>query len=121
MAIPDYQSFMKPLLELASDRQEHSISEAYEPSELTEQLAGEVLSALHQASPSFFEQVVIELLVAMGYGGSRKVAARKVGRSGDAGIDGIIKHYNGIIKEDRLGLHGRCTRLRRAGSDIWRI
>lgn len=114
MAIPDYQSFMKPLLELASDRQEHSISEAYEPSELTEQLAGEVLSALHQASPSFFEQVVIELLVAMGYGGSRKEAARKVGRSGDAGIDGIIK-------EDRLGLHGRCTRLRRAGSDIWRI
>nr|WP_283817518.1 restriction endonuclease [Herbaspirillum sp. C7C8] len=48
-------------------------------------------------SPAFFERVVIDLLVAMGYGGSRQDAASAVGKSGDGGIDGIIK-------EDRLGL-----------------
>jgi len=47
--------------------------------------------------PSFFERLVVELLVKMGYGGSQKDAARAVGQSGDGGIDGIID-------EDRLGL-----------------
>src|SRR5207245_3611316 len=46
---------------------------------------------------SFFERLVVELLVKMGYGGSRKDAGEAIGRSGDEGIDGIIK-------EDRLGL-----------------
>jgi restriction system protein len=49
------------------------------------------------ASPSFFERLVVELLVRMGYGGSLRDAGAAVGRSGDGGIDGIIK-------EDRLGL-----------------
>jgi restriction system protein len=48
-------------------------------------------------SPSFFERLVVDLLVAMGYGGSRADAGRAIGKSGDGGIDGIIK-------EDRLGL-----------------
>src|SRR5690606_8655982 len=48
-------------------------------------------------SPSFFEKLVIDLLVAMGYGGSRSDAGRAIGRSGDEGIDGTIN-------EDRLGL-----------------
>lgn len=48
-------------------------------------------------SPAFFEYLVVELLVKMGYGGSRKDAGERVGQSGDGGIDGIIK-------EDRLGL-----------------
>lgn len=48
-------------------------------------------------SPTFFEQVVVDLLVKMGYGGSRIDAGQAVGRSGDGGIDGIIN-------EDRLGL-----------------
>ena len=48
-------------------------------------------------SPTFFEELVIDLLVEMGYGGSREDAAEAVGRSGDGGIDGIIN-------EDRLGL-----------------
>ena len=47
--------------------------------------------------PAFFERLVVELLVQMGYGGSRRDAARAVGQSGDGGIDGIID-------EDRLGL-----------------
>lgn len=49
------------------------------------------------ASPAFFERLVIDLLVAMGYGGSRQDAGRAIGRTGDEGIDGIIK-------EDKLGL-----------------
>ena len=48
-------------------------------------------------SPAFFEQVVVDLLVKMGYGGSRKDAGQAVGKSGDGGVDGIIN-------EDRLGL-----------------
>lgn len=47
--------------------------------------------------PSFFERLVIDVLVKMGYGGSRKEAGKAIGRSGDEGIDGIIN-------EDRLGL-----------------
>lgn len=57
----------------------------------------DVLDAVKAASPDFFERLVVELLVAMGYGGSFKDAAQAVGRSGDAGVDGVIK-------EDRLGL-----------------
>lgn len=62
-----------------------------------EDLAVEILSRVKGASPGFFERVVVELLVAMGYGGSRQDAGSTVGRSGDGGIDGVIK-------EDRLGL-----------------
>jgi restriction system protein len=60
-------------------------------------VGGELLERIAAASPAFFEQLVVQLLVAMGYGGSYAEAARVVGRSGDEGIDGIIK-------EDRLGL-----------------
>jgi restriction system protein len=48
-------------------------------------------------SPEFFERLVVELLVRMGYGGSVADAGRAIGQSGDDGVDGIIK-------EDRLGL-----------------
>ena len=48
-------------------------------------------------TPFFFEQVVIDLLVAMGYGGSRPGVAEAIGKSGDGGIDGVIN-------EDKLGL-----------------
>jgi len=60
-------------------------------------LGGEIISKLKISTPAFFENLVVELLVAMGYGGSRKDAGQAIGRSGDEGIDGIIK-------EDRLGL-----------------
>ena len=71
------------------------LEEAYEI--LRKNLASELLSQLKSASPNFFEKVVVEVLVKMGYGGSRKDAGQAIGRSGDEGIDGIIK-------EDRLGL-----------------
>jgi restriction system protein len=60
-------------------------------------LAQELLLKIKSSSPSFFESLVVELLVKMGYGGSIKDAGRSIGRSGDEGIDGIIK-------EDKLGL-----------------
>ena len=56
-----------------------------------------LLQRVMSASPEFFERLVVSLLVSMGYGGSFKDAGQAVGRSGDGGIDGIIK-------EDRLGL-----------------
>jgi len=58
----------------------------------------ELLSIVKQVNPTYFEQIVVDLLVAMGYGGNRQDAARAVTKqSGDEGIDGVIK-------EDRLGL-----------------
>jgi len=60
-------------------------------------LAQDILSRILSCSPTFFERLVVELLVKMGYGGSRRDAGERIGRSGDGGIDGIIK-------EDRLGL-----------------
>ena len=61
------------------------------------ELAAELLGQIKDNSPTFFEELVIDLLVQMGYGGSREDAARAVGGSGDKGIDGIIN-------QDRLGL-----------------
>ncbi len=55
------------------------------------------MDAVKEVTPRFFEEIVIDLLVRMGYGGSRAEAARAIGRSGDGGIDGVID-------EDRLGL-----------------
>ena len=60
-------------------------------------LASELLSRVKAASPHFFERLVVELLLKMGYGGSRRDAGQAIGRSGDEGIDGVIS-------EDRLGL-----------------
>lgn len=65
--------------------------------DLQNSLANEVLDAVKRASPGFFEQLVVKLLVAMGYGGSIQDAGRAVGKAGDEGVDGIIK-------EDKLGL-----------------
>lgn len=62
-----------------------------------EGLESELIEKIKGSSPAFFEQLVVELLVAMGYGGSRKDAGETLGKSGDGGIDGVIK-------EDRLGL-----------------
>lgn len=60
-------------------------------------LREELLQRILANSPAFFEQLIVELLVAMGYGGSHKDAAAQLGRSGDGGVDGIVN-------EDRLGL-----------------
>lgn len=64
---------------------------------LRRSLAQDILGRIFSCSPGFFERLVVELLVKMGYGGSRRDAGERIGQSGDGGIDGIIK-------EDRLGL-----------------
>jgi len=74
---------------------EEALEEAYQ--KIREDLANELLEYVIKSTPGFFEKLVVELLVNMGYGGSRREAARAVGKSGDEGIDGIID-------EDRLGL-----------------
>jgi restriction system protein len=74
---------------------EEAFERAYE--NLRTELADDVLKSLHSCSPSQFEKIVVELLVKMGYGGTLKDAGKSIGKSGDEGIDGIIK-------EDRLGL-----------------
>ena len=65
---------------------------------LIDNLSGEIIENIKKCSPYFFEHLVVDLLVSMGYGGSRKEAGQAVGKSGEEGIDGIIK-------EDRLGLN----------------
>lgn len=74
---------------------EEALERAYQ--NLRNDLAADLLVQIKQNSPNLFERMVVELLVKMGYGGSRKDAGRAIGKSGDEGIDGIIK-------EDRLGL-----------------
>lgn len=64
---------------------------------IRKELAEEILQRIKGCPPTFFERLVVELLVKMGYGGTRQDAGRAIGRSGDEGIDGVIH-------EDRLGL-----------------
>lgn len=74
---------------------EDALASAY--NKLRSALESEILIAVKESSPSFFERIVVDLLVKMGYGGNRQDAGRALGKSGDGGIDGIIN-------EDRLGL-----------------
>lgn len=64
---------------------------------LTKALKADLLARVHEQTAAFFEHLIVELIVAMGYGGSHESAARRLGKSGDGGIDGIVD-------EDRLGL-----------------
>jgi restriction system protein len=83
---------------------EESLESAY--SILHDALADELLDKVKSCSPTFFEQLVVDLLVAMGYGGSLADAGQAIGKSGDGGIDGIIK-------EDKLGLDVVCIQAKR--------
>jgi restriction system protein len=88
-------SKQKALSETSAATPLEQLEAAYES--LRDKLADELLAKLKKVSPAFFEKVVVELLVKMGYGGSRADAGKAIGKSGDGGIDGIIK-------EDKLGL-----------------
>ncbi len=74
---------------------QESIEAGYQS--LRSELASDLLQQISTCTPGFFERLVVELLVKMGYGGTLRDAAQVVGKSGDGGIDGIIK-------EDKLGL-----------------
>ncbi|MDX2049333.1 MAG: restriction endonuclease [Chitinophagaceae bacterium] len=73
----------------------------------------EVLSKLKSIHPSFFERIVVELLVKMGYGGSIQDAGKAIGKTGDEGIDGIIK-------EDKLGLDVIYVQAKRWDGNVGR-
>ena len=84
---------------------DETIGKAYE--ELRSMLANDLLDKILEQSPYFFEKLVIRLLVAMGYGGSfNEITEMMVGKSGDEGIDGVIK-------EDRLGLDNIYVQAKR--------
>jgi restriction system protein len=101
---PEFVEFEKPSRR-ADDQEMVDEGPVQTPEEILEssyqdirsELAQELLKRVKECSPKFFETLVVDLLVAMGYGGSRKDAGQAVGQSGDGGIDGIIK-------EDKLGL-----------------
>lgn len=102
-----------------NEEREEELSSSQTPQELLEygyqkikrDLSQELLSFVKQSSPLFFEKLVVELLLSMGYGGSRKDAGQAIGRSGDGGIDGIIK-------EDKLGLDVIYLQAKRWGNVV---
>lgn len=81
--------------DLSIQTPEESLEAAYQ--KIRKSLASELINKVVELSPAFFEKLVVELLVKMGYGGSIKDAGKAMGKSGDEGIDGTIK-------EDKLGL-----------------
>lgn len=80
---------------------------------LKDKLADELLERVKLGTPQFFERLAVELLVAMGYGGSIADAGKAVGRPGDGGIDGIIK-------EDKLGLDAVYIQAKRWQGSVGR-
>ncbi|MDH4129588.1 MAG: restriction endonuclease [Spirochaetota bacterium] len=108
MRYEDFRDFKKPnKAEKLNDVNDVEIDEItektpeetldYSIQKINENVLDDLLETVKSCSPLFFERLVIELLVKMGYGGSMKEAGEVLGKSGDEGIDGIIK-------EDRLGL-----------------
>ncbi|MFY9970777.1 MAG: restriction endonuclease [Roseiarcus sp.] len=111
MKYPSFRDFHKSEREASSESEEvvfdskvtkaatitpeEQIEAAYQA--VRSALRADLLDRIGQNNPSFFEQLIVDLLVAMGYGGSRKNAASQLGQSGDGGVDGVIN-------EDRLGL-----------------
>ncbi len=101
----EFRTLGKERVSLSPDSQVQMIGPELTPDEVIEgayhrseaALADEVLERVKGCSPAYFERLVVQLLIKMGYGGSRQEAGQAVGKSGDGGIDGIIN-------EDRLGL-----------------
>ena len=98
-------------IETETKTPEEILEDAYQ--EIRDNLAQELLTLVKKSLPAFFERLVVELLVNMGYGGSRQEAARAIGQTGDEGIDGIID-------EDRLGLDSIYIQAKRWDNVIGR-
>lgn len=108
---PNPESNLPPDSILTEQNPEEVMELAYD--ELRQNLAQELLERIKTASPAFFERLVIELLVKMGYGGSLTDAGMAIGKTGDEGIDGIIK-------EDRLGLDVIYVQAKRWNNTVGR-
>src|SRR5690606_32034091 len=108
----DNDTNSQPVVELPLEQTpEDAMAEAY--NRLRSELEAELLEQVSKATPAFFEQVVVDLIVAMGYGGSRQDAGRAIGKSGDGGVDGIIK-------EDKLGLDAIYLQAKRWEATVGR-
>jgi len=102
---PEYQAFRATHRQRAEEPDEAETNHGATPEEALEtayakirdDLAADILQRLKTCSPTFFERLVVEVIVKMGYGGSRQDAGKAIAKSGDGGIDGMIK-------EDKLGL-----------------
>jgi len=101
----EFKNQKSTLKHLKSEDSEYDLDSVATPTETLEkahqylknELAKELLEKLKKVNPTRFEEIVVDLLVKMGYGGSISDAGRAIGKTGDGGIDGIIK-------EDKLGL-----------------
>lgn len=115
---PVFEAFRFPSEDQAQPASEEATSSSLTPDEIMRQardrldadLGVELLSRIQAAPPAFFERVVVQLLIAMGYGGSLARAGRALGRSGDGGVDGVID-------EDALGLDRIYVQAKRYGDD----
>ena len=97
--------------DVSSDTPEETIQSIAQ--ELNEQLASEVLEQLHKMDPYQFEQLIVDVMLAMGYGGSRAEAGKVTQASNDGGIDGVIN-------EDRLGLDTIYLQAKRWEANVGR-
>ncbi len=84
-----------PTQQVDDSSPEDQIAAGYQ--KITDSLAADLIDRIHAAPPVFFERLIVDLLVAMGYGGGRAEAGKALGKSGDGGVDGVIN-------EDVLGL-----------------
>lgn len=100
MQYESFREFLKPSQKPAKNEKaeldpEEQLNKNY--NQIKESTKKDLLKLIMQSSTQFFEELVVELLVSMGYGGSIADAGQAIGSSGDEGIDGVIK-------EDVLGL-----------------
>jgi len=95
-------------LELSSATPEDMLQTA--EAAIAEKLSTQLLERIQELSPAFFERLVVDLIVAMGYGGSRESVVQKLGKSGDEGIDGVVN-------EDPLGLDVVYVQAKRYAPD----
>ena len=118
---PEYKAFRALHRQRAEEPEEAEANHIGTPEEALEtahaktqeNLAADLLQQLKACSPHFFERLVVEVIVKMGYGGSRHDAGRAIGKSGDGGIDGIIK-------EDKLGLDAIYIQAKRWANTVGR-
>lgn len=107
-AVTEQESFEQILDERTPDEK---IESAY--TSIRNALADDLLDQVMSCSPVFFERLVIDLLIAMGYGGALPSSGKHMGRTGDGGIDGIIN-------EDKLGLDMICIQAKRWKDSVGR-
>lgn len=118
---PEYVAFRAARRQRAEEQEDTEPNHSATPEEslelaytkIRDDLAADILQRLKTCSPAFFERLVVEVIVKMGYGGSRQDAGKAIGKSGDGGIDGMIK-------EDKLGLDAIYIQAKRWENTVGR-